>query len=297
MSQDKPSGSFARPPLDSIEPWIIAPDLHLGPVGRVREVWRYRRVFMFFATKAVQTLYRNTRMGVAWLLVRPLAPVLVGTLIYGSVMDIPSLGIPYFLFFTAGSIMWSVFAEPVHRGSRAIESNRQLLKKLYLPRVILPAGQLVAGLVEPLVLLGVFAVAVCYYGWTTGVWHTPVSARLPAAAASMLVVLAFAFAVTLCTSVMQARARDVRYIVGYILSFWFFLTPVVYPLAMIPGRLRWLATLNPMTAPVETFKWAVLGAGSPTMVEWVASAVLVTATLWFGLWFFGRAEGLTVDNL
>ena len=297
MSSDPQNTSAARLQLASAEPWVIAPELDLGFAGRLREVWRYRRILLFFALKAVQTLYANTKLGLWWLLIRPLAPVLVGTLVFGELMAAPSEGVPYFLFFLAGSIIWGFFSEPLMRGSRGLEVNRQLLTKLYLPRVILPAGQLAAGLVEPLVLTGVFAVTIWYYRATTGVWYGVDPGRVPMAILATLLAIVFAFAASLWTSVLQARARDVRYVIGYAMSFWFFLTPIVYPRSMMPPHLQWVALLNPMTGPVETFRWAVVGTDS---LSWAAlgissGAILVVLTL--GLWYFTSAESATVDRL
>jgi lipopolysaccharide transport system permease protein len=297
MSSAQQNTSAAKLPLDSAEGWIIAPDLHVGLAGRLREVWRYRRILLFFAFKAVQTLYANTHLGLWWLLIRPLAPVLVGTLVFGGLMAAPSAGIPYFLFFLAGSIIWSFFAEPLTRASRGLDVNRQLITKLYLPRVILPAGQLAAGLVEPLVLTGVFTVAVWYYRFATGVWYGVDPRRVPVAIVAALIAVVFAFAASLWTSVWQARARDIRYVLGYILSFWFFLTPVVYPLSTIPRELHWLVMMNPMTGPVEAFRWSLLGVGSPLWSALAVSCGVTAAVLTLGLWYFAASESVTVDKL
>src|SRR5262245_29787723 len=134
MSSGPQSTGAARPLPDRSDVWVIGPDLYLGFAGRAREVWRYRRILFFFAVRAVKGLYSNTKMGIWWLLVRPLGPGLVGTLVYGGVLGAPSDGLPYFLFFLSGSIIWDFFARPLTRASRGIESNRQLLTKLYLPR-------------------------------------------------------------------------------------------------------------------------------------------------------------------
>ncbi len=297
MSSGQQSTSVAKPPLDSADVWIIAPELHLGVGGRLREVWRYRRILLFFSWKAVQALYANTKLGVGWLLLRPLAPVVVGTLVFGGLMQAPSEGTPYFLFFLAGSIIWSFFAEPLVRASRGLEVNRHLLTKLYLPRVILPAGQLAAGVVEPLVLTGVFAVAIWYYRVTTSVWYGVEPGRVPVTILAALLALTLAFAISLWTSVWQARARDVRYMLGYVISFWFFLTPVVYPLSMMPPGLRWLAMLNPMTGPVEAFRWSLLGVGSPNWTGLAISCGGTAFALVSGFWFFTRTESSTVDTL
>jgi lipopolysaccharide transport system permease protein len=297
MSLAPQSTNAAKLPLDSADTWVIAPDLDLGPAGRLREVWRYRRILLFFAAKAVQSLYANTQLGMAWLVLRPLAPVVVGTLVFGGLMDAPSNGLPYFLFFLVGSTIWSFFSEPLTRGSRGLEVNRQLLTKLYLPRVILPAGQMAAGLVDPLVLTGVFTVAVWYYRITDGAWYAMDPRRLPLAVAAVLVAVALAFGVALWTSVWQARARDVRYMLGYTLSFWFFLTPIIYPLDSMPPQLRWVAMLNPMTGPVEAFRWALLGIGAPGWQALGASCAVTALVLTCGLWYFTASESGTVDKL
>jgi lipopolysaccharide transport system permease protein len=210
MSSGPQSTSVARPP-DSADVWVIDPDLYLGLAGRAREVWRYRRILLFFAVKAVQGLYANTKLGAWWLLVRPLAPVLVGTLVFGGFMRVPSDGVPYFPFLLSGSIVWGCFAEALTRASRGLEVNRQLLTKLYLPRMILPAGQLFAGLVEPVVLTGVFAVTIWYYRATSGVWYGVDPVRVPVAIGAALLAVALAFGVSLWTSIWQARGRDARW--------------------------------------------------------------------------------------
>lgn len=271
--------------------------MHLGIAGRVREVWRYRRIFLFFATRAVRGLYANTRLGIWWLLIRPLAPVLVGTLVFGRVMGAPSDGLPYFLFFLTGSTIWAFFVQPLRRGSRGLEANRVLITKLYVPRIILPAGQLTAGLVPPLVLTAVFLGALCYYRATSGIWYGVEPARVPVAIASVLLAVTLAFAVSLCTSVWQARARDARYVLVYVMGFWFFLTPIMYPLSTIPEHLRWLVLLNPMTGPVEAFRWSLLGVGAPTWSMMAASCGVIGAVLAAGLWYFSAAESAVADKI
>jgi lipopolysaccharide transport system permease protein len=297
MSLGPPSTNVARPPLASADVWVIGPDLQLGVTDRVREVWRYRRILLFFALKAMQSLYANTRLGVWWILIRPLAPVVVGTVVFGRFMQAPSDGVPYFLFFLSGSIVWGFFTEPLIRASRALDVDRQLLTKLYLPRMILPAGQLAAGLIEPLVLTGVFAIAVWYYRVTTGDWYGGELARIPVAIACVLLAVAFAFAGSLWTSLWLARARDVRYVLVYVITFWFFLTPVMYPVSAIPPHLQWLVRLNPMAGPVEAFRWALFDVGAPAWTMLGLSCGAIAVVLAGGVWYFGAAESGTVDKL
>jgi lipopolysaccharide transport system permease protein len=276
---------------------VITPETRDAFTARVREVWHYRRILFFFAVNALQSLYKKTRLGMPWLFIRALVPLAVGSFVFGQVMNVPSGGVPYFVFFATGQLAWNVFDGPLMRASRGLDVNRQLLTKLYVPRVILPMAQLSAGLVEPLVITGVLIGTLLYYRAGEGVWYTNGGVRLLAAVPALLAILGFAFSLSLWTSVWQARARDVRFVLRYIVSFWLYLTPVIYPLSYIPARVRWLAYLNPLTAPIETFKWAVL----PDTVHswpWFGYSVGVTAAVFLtGAVYFGREESATVDKL
>ena len=138
-------------PSDPV-PWVIGPDVDQGFVARTREVWQYRRILWFFSTKALESLYAKTYLGPWWILIRTLVPLGVGSFVFGSIMQVPSGGVPYFVFFLIGQIPWNFFDGPVIRGSRGLETNRNLLTKLYVPRIVLPLGQMTAGMVEPVII-------------------------------------------------------------------------------------------------------------------------------------------------
>ncbi len=255
--------------------WVIGAEAREGVGGRLRELWQYRRVLAFFSIKAVQSLYAKTRLGVWWLFIRTLVPLAVGSFVFGGVMDVPSGAVPYFIFFATGQLAWSFFDGPLLRGSRGLDVNRELLRKLYIPRVLLPMGQMAAGLVEPVIVTGVLAGSAVYYRLGDGVWYVNLDASLLRAPLAAMLVLAFAFSLSLTTSVWQARARDVRFALRYVIGFWLYFTPVIYPLSMVPPDIRWLALLNPLTAPIELFKSGVLPDGTHSW-PWVGYSVAVT---------------------
>jgi lipopolysaccharide transport system permease protein len=277
--------------------WVIEPHTREGFAARAGEVWRYRRILWFFSLKAIQSLYSKTHLGPSWILIRTLVPLAVGSFVFGRVMNIPSGGIPYFLFFLIGQIPWNCFDGPVVRGSRGLEMNRTLLTKLYIPRIILPLGQMGAGLLEPIILALVLIGSLVYYRREDGIWYLQPDVRMLAAVASVITVLAFAFSLTLWTSVWQARARDTRYVVRYIVGFWLYFTPVIYPLSVVPSELQWVMHLNPLTEPIETFRWAMV----PTFAHswpWFGYSVGFTlVTLASGVWYFARSEAVTVDRI
>ena len=277
--------------------WVIAADAQPGIGSQLREFWKYRRVLAFFSVKSLQSLYAKTHLGVPWLFIRVLFPLFVGSFVFGGVMRIDTGGTPYFIFFATGMIAWNFFDGPLVRGSRGIEVNRELMRKLYIPRMILPLGQMAAGLVEPLIIGLVLVGSAVYYRVNDGVWHVQFGPSLFRSALAALLVLTFAFALSLCTSIWQARARDVRFALRYVISFWMYFTPVIYPLSRIPPDVRWLAYLNPLTAPVEMFKSGVL-AGIGHSWPWLGySAAVTVAVLIGGVWHFARTESATMDKL
>jgi lipopolysaccharide transport system permease protein len=283
--------------LSDPQTWVIAPDANEGFGRRTREVWQYRRILWFFSAKSLQSLYSKTHLGPAWILIRTLVPLGVSSFVFGEVMDVPSGGVPYFVFFLAGQVPWNCFDGPLIRGSRGLESNRMLLTKLYIPRIILPLASMTAGVIEPVIIAVVLACSLVFYRVNDGIWYVQPQPRLLAGVASVAVVLAFAFSLTLWTSVWQARARDARFVLRYVVGFWLFFTPVIYPLSLVPANIRWLVQLNPLTAPVETFKWAMLP-GMTHSWAWFGYSVAVTVlTFLSGVWYFTRSESATMDKL
>jgi lipopolysaccharide transport system permease protein len=277
--------------------WVIAADAREGAGTRLRELWQYRRVLVFFSLKAVQSLYAKTRLGWPWLVIRVLVPLAAGSLIFGGVMEVPSGAVPYFIFFATGQLAWNCFDGPLIRGSRGIEVNRELLRKLYLPRMILPLGQLTAGLVEPAIIALVLAGAAVYYRATDLVWYIHPGWGIGRAVLAALLILAFAFALSLWTSVWQARTRDVRFVLRYVVGFWMYFTPVIYPLSILPAELRWLAYLNPLTAPVEMFKSGILPDVASSWPWFGYSAAVTLLVFGGGTWHFRRTESATMDTL
>ena len=277
--------------------WVIAPAAGPGILGRIEEIWRYRRTIWFFAVRSVQALYRKTVLGPIWIPIRVLVPLVVGSLVYGQVMNVDSGPYPYFLFFLVGSTAFSFFDGPVIRGSRGLESNRGLVTRIYLPRIILPPSFMTAGLVEPAICLIVLAGAVGYYRVTEDVWYVAFDARLLVAAAAAAQAWLLAAGVTMFTSIWQARARDFRYLIRYAMAFWLVLTPVIYGIDALPEAVRPYAAFNPMTGPVLAFKWGILGTAAFPAWELAVSGALTAVTLVAGVWYFTRAENAAADSL
>lgn len=277
------------------EDWVIEPRLD-GMSARSREVWRYRRLLRFFAAQSLEKLYKRTVLGWSWILIRPLFPLLVKTMIFGGVLGIGSNGVPYFLFLVVGTAVWELFAQVAMWGTRSLELNRRMLTQIYVPRVIMPIAMGTPALVTFLIHLGVAVAALLYFRVTQGVFYWNPQGIGWALQGALLAWL-LGLAVSLWTSVPALVARDVRFTLNYVLGFWVFLTPVFYPLSSIAPERQWLMALNPMTSAVETFKWGLLGIGGVDFMHLGIAWAVTLVVLVGGMVFFGRAERNAADRV
>lgn len=276
--------------------WVIEPRVNTFGF-RLREVWRYRALLRFFALRAITKLYKRTKLGKAWIFIRPLFPLIVKTLIFGGLLGIQSEGVPYFLFLVVGTAIWDLFAGALMWATRSLELNRSLITRIYVPRLILPVAMMSPAFVIFALHVGVLVLTLGYYGVTRRVLYGAGFPEILWAGVSVVLVVTFALAIGLWTSVLGATARDVRFTLAYILDFWSFLTPVLYPLSAVPDKWRWLVYLNPLATLVEAFKWGVLGIGGVHYGALVLSCAIIATVLISGLWFFGRAEAGAVDRV
>jgi lipopolysaccharide transport system permease protein len=276
--------------------WLIEPRQN-GVVDRVRELWRYRYLWWFFAADALLAMFRRSKLGWLWLLLSITAPVGLNAIVFGGVLGVDSGPIPYFLFFLCGTTTWVLFERSLLFVTRSLESNRKLVTKVYFPRLILPMSAVAPGLLYLVVLLLVTVGTVIYYFRRDGVWYITVRPELLASVGAVMLALTFTVAVGLWTSVLQARYRDIRYGLRYVMPFWMYFTPIIYPVTMIPEQWRWVVAINPMAPVVELFKWGTLGEAHLTTPSLTTSMVLIAITLISGMWFFNREESASIDKL
>jgi lipopolysaccharide transport system permease protein len=265
-----------------------------GLKARARDIWRYRRLLLFFVTKSFQKLYAKTQLGWSWVLIRPLFPLIVSTLVFGGVLGVGSQGVPYFLFVAVGNSVWDLFAQAATWDTRSLDMNRQFLSRIYIPRLILPIANMAPALLNFAIHLGIILVAVGYYRFTTGVFYLA-PWNLPWALVGVALAMLLALGISLWTSVPALVARDVRFTLNYVLGFWVLATPVLYPMPP-ESKYAWVASVNPMTAAVNTFKYGMLGLDVLSMRELATSLAFTVFLLASGLWFFTRHEASAADN-
>ena len=276
--------------------WEIEPRQH-GVFDRARELWRYRYLWWYFASDTMTGMFRRSKLGWIWLLLRVAGPVGLNAVVFGGMLGVESGGPPYFLFFLCGTTTWVLFERSLLFVTRSLERNRKLITKVYFPRLILPMSAVAPGLLYLLILLIVMIGTVVYFFRKEGVWYITLRPELLAAVAAIVLSLTFTVAVGLWTSVLQARYRDIRYGLRYVMPFWMYFTPIIYPATAIPEKWRWLVILNPMAPIVELYKWGTLGHAHITVPGLVTSLVLIAITMISGVWFFNREEAASIDKL
>jgi lipopolysaccharide transport system permease protein len=275
--------------------WEITPRT-AGVTSSVVDVWRHRRLVTYIGTRALQKMYRRTVLGWLWLFINPLFPLALRAIVFGGLIGVDSNGLPYFLFLLCGSIVWDTFAASLRWGTRSLEMNRHLVDQIYVPRALMPLGNIAPALLDFAIKSAVFALALVYYAVVDGRVYIQGGMSLLWAVAALLLAFAFSASLSFFTSVWGETARDMRFALGQILSIWYLLTPVLYPLSSVPPEYRQWMLLNPMAVVVETFKWGLFGVGELRPVAFGITAGAVAMLMVAGLAYFVRAEARAIEE-
>jgi lipopolysaccharide transport system permease protein len=254
----------ARPSL-VIEPTRVV-SLDLG------DLWRYRELFYFLTWRDVKIRYKQTALGAAWAILQPLFNMLLFTLVFGKAANMPSDGIPYPLFAFAGLLPWTFFSNAVGSAGNSLVGSANLITKVYFPRLIIPASAVLAGLVDFAIAFGVMAVLLAWYG-------APLTWNLLALPPLIVLTCLLAFGVGMLLSALNVRYRDVRYAIPFLVTFWMFATPIIYPVSILPPPVRRVFGLNPMAALVEAYRVALLGGVNGARFDWASLALAAALTL------------------
>lgn len=256
--------------------------------GTIRELWRYRELFYFLAWRDVAVRYKQTVLGVLWAIIQPLFTMMVFTLVFGQMANIPSDGVPRPIFYFSALLPWIYFSSTLNNAGMSLVSNSGLLTKIYFPRIILPGSATLSGLVDfaigSVLLIGFIIYYELPLSWSFFLWPVLV---IP------LVLLAFAVGSFLAA--LNVKYRDIKYAIPFGIQLWMYMTPIIYPSSIFPERFQWLLALNPLTGLIEAFRYALL----PTRpLQWdvlgLSLAVTVVAFV-VGVVYFKRAEKVFAD--
>ena len=268
---------------------IISAERHELIRQFLRDLWDYRELFWTFVERDVKVRYKQTALGVVWVVLQPLFMMGAFSVIFGKIAKMPTDGLPLPLFYLAALVPWNTFATALSQSALSMESNAQLISKVYFPRIVVPGGIICGSFVD-------FAI-----GWTLlngvalwlGHWHWQLVALTPVL---LLIQACTAMGVSLVLAMLNAQYRDVKHAVGFVVQVFMLATPVIYPLSKLPAWAQSWIFLNPMAVVVTSYRsllqpaplpWALIGLALLTALAYLAG----------GIWFFRRREAYLADIL
>ena len=255
-----------------------------------QDLWRYRELFLILAWRDVAVRYKQTIIGVAWAVVRPFLTVVVFTVIFGKVANLPSEGAaPYALMVYAGMLPWYLFSTALGEASNSLVNNANLISKVYFPRLIVPSATVVVSLVDFLISFVILVGMMVWYRFLP-------SAQLLLLPLFILLALLASVGPGLWITALNVKYRDFRYVIPFIVQFGLYVSPVGFSSSVVPERWRLLYSLNPMVGVIDGFRWCILGGDSPIYWQgFLVSLAIVAFFLWLGITRFRKMEKTFAD--
>jgi lipopolysaccharide transport system permease protein len=276
-------------------------DVVIAPRGKVIEldlvsVWRYRDLILMFFKRDFIAFYKQTVLGPLWYLIQPLITATTYFVVFGKIANLSTSGLPPFLFYMSGIVIWNYFSVCLTNNSEVFSRNAALFGKVYFPRLVVPISISMSGLVALAIQLCLLTVVAIGFMLLTddAELHALIFLILPFIVAH---VAALGMGVGLIVSALTVRFRDLAFAAGFATQLWMYATPVVYPFSQIPEKYHWFYYLNPMTAPVETMRSAMFGAPSIPLELWISNTAIAALLLLTGLIMFTRAESNAMDTV
>ena len=247
------------------------------------ELWEYRELLYALVIRELKIRYKQTAIGVSWVILQPLITMMIFTVIFGYLAKIPSDGVWYPVFALTALLPWTYFSQAVSRSGTALVGNANLVSKIYFPRILLPLSMIVAPLVD-LALSLVLLFGMLFYAGIPLTWKV---GTLPV---FLVIAMCASIGIGLFVSAANVKYRDVGHAIPFLIQIWMFVSPIAYPVSLVPERWRFLYGLNPMTGVIEGFRWALLGQTAPDFVVMTASFAVFILLVAAGLIYFRQME-------
>jgi lipopolysaccharide transport system permease protein len=254
----------------------------------LRELWEYRELLYFMTWRDIKVRYKQTAMGAAWAIIQPLFMMLIFSVFFGLLIGVPTEDMPHLLFFYCGLLPWTFFANGVVNGSMSLVNNSNLITKVYFPRILVPVAATAAGLVDLLIASVILLGLAVYYGVPLG-WGLFVALPLLLALCVLLTL-----GVCMWLAALVVKYRDIRHVLPFALQAWMFLTPIIYPIAIVPRNWQWVVHINPLTGIVENIRAALMGRPFDSQALWVSISITGVSLL-VAVYTFRRIEKSFAD--
>lgn len=254
----------------------------------LRELWQYKELLYFLIWRDLRVRYKQTIIGVAWVVFQPLITMVIFTIIFGYIMKVPSSGFPYPIFVYSALIPWIYFSSSLSQGSASLISNSNLISKVYFPRLIIPFVSVTTYLFDFTLSFIILFFMMFWFGFQP-------TERLLTVPGFLAITYATALGINLWFSALNVRYRDVGYLLPVVVQLWFYLSPIIYPISIVPEKWRPLYSLNPMVTVIQGFRFAFLGMQAPKLQGIIASLFIVAALLVSGIIYFRSTEKTFAD--
>ena len=296
VAMNDPSTASLKTPIPP--PLILRPTRGLAALN-LRDLWIYRELIYFMTWRDLKVRYKQTVLGATWVVLQPLMQTLIFTLLFHRAAGFKAdSGAPYPIFSFAALLPWNMFTHALSTASQSLVNNRNMLTKVYFPRMIIPLSPILASLVDFVIAFGVLVCMMLYYHFDPNAGYnihlTPALLTLPL---FLLLALTTTLGVGLWLSALNVMYRDVGHIIPFLTQIWFFITPIVYSIQEVSAKWQIVYALNPMVGVVNGFRWALIGTGTAPGPMLAASTAVALLILVSGLIYFRNMERSFADEV
>jgi lipopolysaccharide transport system permease protein len=257
-----------------IFPIIITPPSSLE-LPNFRELWEYRGLFFFLVRRDIKLRFQQTFIGIFWVVLQPLIQMLIFYVILGILIQVPTNGVPYQLFFLSAFLAWQFFSQVVNLSAFSLVGNLGVILKSYFPRLALPLASIVNALVD----FAVCFLVLMFFLLLDG--HYPITLRYLLLPVLLVITIVFSSGVGLLFGALMVVFRDTKNLLSFILMIWMYVTPIMYPISIAPERFRILFYVNPLTSLVDGYRWVFLGQGDLPRVSYLSISIVIAVIIWF----------------
>jgi len=256
--------------------------------GNMKLMWYYRELLFNLARREISQRYKQSVLGYAWVILNPLFQLIVLNFVFSTVLKIPSHGLPFIIFLAIGLLPWNLFSQGLSSSSNALVSNSSLITKIYFPREILVYATIIAKVVDFLYSCIVLVIFFIFFKLPV----TPATIWVPVIFAIQLILMA---GLSLIVAAFNLFYRDIQYLLGLILMLWMYLTPIMYPVEIIPDQYRFIFSLNPMSVIINAYRQTILGNGQPNYTSLTIAFFMSGFIFVLGFYIFKKLEGQFAD--
>jgi lipopolysaccharide transport system permease protein len=284
---------MAIPEIGNIQSFRSARVIITPPKGWAlidfRAIWAYRELLYFFTWRDIKIRYKQAAFGFAWAVIQPLFMMVIFTLFFGILGNVPSEGVPYPLFTYSALLPWTLFSAGITRSSNSLVLDANLIRKVYFPRVLIPLSSILSPLVDFVIAFIVLFGLMFYYGY----FPTLTMLWLPV---FLVLQMILALGVGLWLSSINIEYRDVGQAIPFLVQLWLFASPIIYSSSYVPARFRTAyGILNPMSGIIEGFRWSILGTQPPSYNQLIAASAIILVVFISGAFYFHRRERIFAD--